>query len=51
MKTLFTLIILLLIAVGAYWYFGPLSSSDAPYWAKLNNTLPEQYRKPEVQPQ
>ncbi len=43
----FLFIIVLLIAIGAYWNFGPISSSDAPYWAKLNNVVPEGYRKAE----
>jgi hypothetical protein len=40
-------IIVILIAIGAYWNFGPISPSDAPYWAKLNSVVPEQYRKAE----
>ncbi len=40
-------IIIILIAIGAYWNFGPISPSDAPYWAKLNSVVPEQYRKAE----
>jgi hypothetical protein len=44
---LLTFIILILIAIGAYWNFGPISASDAPYWSKLNNAVPEQYRKAE----
>jgi hypothetical protein len=46
MRTILVLIILVIVAVSAYWYFGPLSSADAQYWNKINDTLPEQYRKP-----
>lgn len=41
-----TFIILILIAIGAWWYFGPISASDKPYWDQLNNNLPDQYRRP-----
>jgi hypothetical protein len=43
-------VILLLIAIGAYWNFGPISPSDAPIWSKINSVVPEQYRKPEAAP-
>jgi hypothetical protein len=44
-------VIIIVAAIGAYWNFGPITPTDAPYWSQLNNTLPEQYRKPEVKPQ
>ncbi len=46
MRTILVLIILVIVGVSAYWYLGPVSPSDAPYWAKINDSLPEQYRKP-----
>jgi hypothetical protein len=47
---LLTFVLLVIIAVGAYWYLGPISPSDAPYWSKINSSVPEKYRKPEHVP-
>ncbi len=44
---LLTFVIVVILAVAGYWYLGPISPSDAPYWSKLNNAVPEQYRKAE----
>ncbi|MGA8770838.1 MAG: hypothetical protein WB610_10755 [Rhodomicrobium sp.] len=44
-KAIFYLVILGILAVAGYWFYGALSTSgDAPYWTEINKVLPEQAR-------
>jgi hypothetical protein len=44
-KAIFYLIIIAILAVTGYWFYGALSTSgDAPYWTEINKALPDQAR-------
>jgi hypothetical protein len=44
-KAIFYLVIIAILAVTGYWFYGALGTSgDAPYWTEINKRLPEQAR-------
>jgi|GEM_PF-2136525 len=45
-KTIFGLVIILVIVVFGYWlYASYMTSPNAPYWAEINGYMPEPLRR------